>query len=72
MSQYEEMYLGRLACELGNRVRRVTGRKWKLFQQAATAELMIVCLTYLMLEHYFKSACSIYLLRVSSCMLIFN
>ena len=41
MSQYEEMYLIRLKCELRKRDRRVTGRKWELFQQATTAELMV-------------------------------
>ena len=39
MSQYEEMYLARLKCELRKRDGR--GRKWELFQQATTAELMV-------------------------------
>ena len=41
MSQYEEIYLARLKCELRKRDGRVTGRKGKLFQQARTAELMV-------------------------------
>ena len=35
------MYLARLKCELRKRNVRVTGRKWRLFQQATTAELMV-------------------------------
>ena len=38
MSQYEEMYLARLKCELRKRDGRVAGRKCELFQQATTAE----------------------------------
>ena len=41
MSQYEEMYLARLKCELTKRDWRVTVRKWELFQQDTTAELMV-------------------------------
>ena len=41
MSQYEEMYLARLKCELRKRDGRVAGRKWELFLQATTAELMV-------------------------------
>jgi len=33
MSQYEEMYLGRLKCELRKHDGRVTGRKWKCFNK---------------------------------------
>ena len=47
MSQYEEMYLARLKCELRKRDGRVTGRKWVLFQEATTAELMVcVCVSH--------------------------
>ena len=38
MSQYEEMSLARLKCELRIRDVRITGRKWELFHQARTAE----------------------------------
>ena len=41
MSQYEEMYLARLKCELRKRDGRGTGRKFELFQQGTTAELMV-------------------------------
>ena len=41
MSQYEEMYLARLKYELKERDGRVTGKKWELFQQVTTAELMV-------------------------------
>ena len=55
-----------LKCELRKRDARVTGRKWELFQQARTAESHTclaydgVCLTFLMLEHYFKIVCNVY------------
>ena len=38
MSQYEEMSLALLKCEVRKRDARVTGRKWELFQQARSAE----------------------------------
>ena len=59
------MALAHLKCLLRKRDARVTGRKWELFQQARTAENHTghthrgVCLTYLMLEHYFEIACNI-------------
>ena len=36
MSQYEEIYLARLKCELRKCDGGVTGRKWELLQQATT------------------------------------
>ena len=62
MWQYEEMSLTRLKYELRKRDARVTGRKWELFLQARTTASHTchtydgVCLTCLMLEHYFKIA----------------
>ena len=41
MSQYEDIYLARLKCELRKRDGRVTEIKWELFQQSTTAELMV-------------------------------
>ena len=41
MSQYEEMYLARLRCELRKRDGRVKGIKWELVQQAITAQLVV-------------------------------
>ena len=64
MSQYEEIFLVRLKCELRKVDARVAGRKWELLQQARTAESHTcltydgVCLTHLILEHYFKIACN--------------
>ena len=65
MSQYKEMSLARLKCDLRKRDARDTGRKWELFQQVRTTESHTchthdgVFLTYLMLEHYFKIACNV-------------
>ena len=71
ISQYEEMSLAHLKCILRKGDARVMGRKLELFQQARTAESHTshtrhrlepnrgVCLTYLMLEHYFKVACNV-------------
>ena len=59
------MPLAHLKCTLRNRDARVTERKWELFQQARTAESHTchthrgVCVTYLMLEYYFKIACNV-------------
>ena len=58
--------LARLKYELRKRDARFTGRKWELFQQAKTAEshtchvCIGVCLTFLMLEHYFVIAYDVY------------
>ena len=47
MSQYEEMSLARLKCELRKRYVRVTGRKWELFQKSRTAESHTWCLSHI-------------------------
>ena len=65
MSRYKDMCLPRRKCELRKLNASVTGRKLELFQQARTAESHTchtydgVCLTYLMLEHYFNIACDV-------------
>ena len=59
------MSLAYLKCILRKRDLRVMGRKWELFQQARTAESHTchthrgVCLTYMVLEHYYKIACNV-------------
>ena len=45
MSQYEEVSLARLKCELRERDARVSVRKWELVQQARTAKSH-TCVTY--------------------------
>ena len=64
MSQYEEMSLARLKCELSKRDARETERKWELFQQAYKVLKSYmshdgICLTGMMLEHYFSIACNV-------------
>ena len=51
MLHYEEMYLARLKYELKKRDGRVTGRKWELFQQITTAELMVSIYSNLLFPH---------------------